>query len=1175
MELGRYRLLLPLGAGRDGVAYRAEAGGSRVEAHVLLGARDAPIRWHSVAAHLRRAQLIRHPLALKLHDVILNQSSPYTVSEDRSPEPIAAALVQTTPWPWLVVRDFLLAVCDVLLEAARLGVAPLSFGPASFRGTREDWRIELTGMRVLSELPLDGWHRLSSSCHPPEERSAGWQHDLTPLPSLTARMAANVYSLAAIFHWLLTHDTLVTAPPPPGIIPVDVNKLLEQMMLPDPLERPLLRDIRDQLAATSGSPEDLGKTRHGASAHPTSITAIPKELGRFRLLDRLGQGGMGAVYRAEDVSDPGVVAIKVLRPEFTNQADQLRRFQKEALVQAEVHHPHIVNLLEINSDHGFHYLVLEFVHGPNLSDVLSKRKRLTEAETLALMVPVTRGLSHVHQAGIVHRDIKPENILMQWKTPTEDENYPLAELDPKVSDFGLARHVVESESLSVTRPGTVLGTPWYMAPEQGLGQPVDARSDVYSLGATMFHALAGRPPFDGPTALVVLDMHRAEPVPSLQRLQPELSEAVCRIVEKSLAKDPADRYPDAASLLEELERLQQGEPTPPTDHPRRPQTASPKSLTFDFAWNLESPPGDLWPHVSNTDRLNRALGLPAVEWTWQKGAVRGKRMGRVQTFGMTIEWTEHPFEWIEGRRLGVLREFRSGPFTWLLSVVDLMPHGTGTRLQHRVSVEPAGLAGRLLAKFEIGWRMKRRFEEVYRRIDRCLVQAKQPTTNNLTADFFQPTESMSRAGKARLEEAIQKLLKHGIDPGVTEAIEQYIVSAAPQELAHIRPLALARRYELDRDQTLAACLHGVNAGLFMLLWDLLCPLCRQPADVRESLKALRSHGHCPACQSDFEVDLARSVELVCRVHPMVRESDTASYCIGGPSHAPHVVAQVRLAAGERLELDLNLREGSYRLQGPQLPTQWLLNVENGARLRRWEVNLSRPGSESGPVSLLPGGQRLILSHDQPWELLLRMERTAARDDALTAARASAMALFRELFPGEIVSIDQLLPVSTLTFVMTDVEQADSLYENQADAAAFQQVRGMMQTIADVVRREGGAVVKTMGEGALAVFDETLAAVRAGVRLRAETEPRMKVAVHCGPALVVTLNDQLDYFGATLHLLHQLPRMVGGGELLLTQSVLSDAAVSEWLQQQKLVGSVLEGGGLREVLYCYAPSGEDV
>ena len=256
-------------------------------------------------------------------------------------------------------------------------------------------------------------------------------------------------------------------------------------------------------------------------------------------------------------------------------------------------------------------------------------------------------------------------------------------------------------------------------------------------------------------------------------------------------------------------------------------------------------------------------------------------------------------------------------------------------------------------------------------------------------DPFEPPAELAGRRRRRLDDLLDGLGAHGIDPIVVERLGDFLARAPAQEVARIRPLALARRLDLDADQVVAACLHGAADGALMLLWDLLCPVCRIPSQVVDTLRAIREHGHCQACAIDFELDFANSVELIFRVHPEIRETELGTYCIGGPAHSPHVVAQARVGPGERLALDLDLGEGSYQLRGPQLAFALDFRVEPGAPSRRLDLSLIHPPGVETPRALRTGGQAFSLSNESDRELVVRIERTAPRADALTAARASA------------------------------------------------------------------------------------------------------------------------------------------------------------------------------------------
>jgi class 3 adenylate cyclase len=510
--------------------------------------------------------------------------------------------------------------------------------------------------------------------------------------------------------------------------------------------------------------------------------------------------------------------------------------------------------------------------------------------------------------------------------------------------------------------------------------------------------------------------------------------------------------------------------------------------------------------------------------------------------------------------MGVLREYSQGVFKWLATTTELRPSGRGTTLTHSVRIEPAGLMGRLVAAVEVARKGRRLVERVYRRIDAYLTGG---LAGRPDADPFEEPAGRPRI-RRRLEPLLHRLVRAGVEPGVALALGEFLAEAPPLAVARIRPLALARRLGLDPEALTAACLVGAREGLLVLLWDLLCPVCRIPAAITDTLRALAAHAHCPACYLDFELDFANSVEMIFRVHPQVRPSDLGTYCIGGPFHAPHVAAQVRLAPGERVDLELALPEGAYRVRGPQLP--WALDFRAGpsGSATRWDLPLGRAWAWSieppEPPLLRAGRQLLVLTSEHDRELLVRVERTVQRADALTAARASSLALFRELFPYEVLSPGQLVSVSAVTLLVTDLDRADDLYASLGDARAFALLQEHFQAVGQCIARAGGAVVKTVGEGVVATFNDPAAAVRAGLALlkldRSGPPLGLRVGAHSGPVLAANLSDHLDYFGATVNEARRLPQLLQGGQMVLTGPVVQDPEVAALLRARGLAVEVL-------------------
>src|SRR6478672_13394799 len=263
-----------------------------------------------------------------------------------------------------------------------------------------------------------------------------------------------------------------------------------------------------------------------------------RRVGDYQLLRRLGRGGMADVYLAEQLSLRRQVALKVLRKNLAGDDAYIRRFQHEAQAAAKLVHANIVQIYEVGCSDGTYYISQEYVPGQNLKQLLSRLGHGVDAvQAVNIIRQASAALHKAAEQKIIHRDIKPENIMIT----------PAGEV--KVADFGLARISRDGEALNLTQVGITMGTPLYMSPEQVEGRAVDPRSDIYSLGVTCYQMLAGRPPFDGDTALAVAVQHlRNEPL-RLETVRPDIPSGLCRIVHKMLAKNPLDRFQKPADIV--------------------------------------------------------------------------------------------------------------------------------------------------------------------------------------------------------------------------------------------------------------------------------------------------------------------------------------------------------------------------------------------------------------------------------------------------------------------------------------------------------------------------------------------------------------------------------------------------------------------------------------------------
>jgi serine/threonine-protein kinase len=274
--------------------------------------------------------------------------------------------------------------------------------------------------------------------------------------------------------------------------------------------------------------------------HAAELAAIAAALSQDYVVEcEIGRGGMGVVYRARDIRLDRLVAVKVLPPNLAGVEDVRERFLREARTAARLAHPNIVPIHRADELGGYVFFVMGLVQGESLADQLRARGPLAPAVVVPLLADVSRALAYAHAHGIVHRDIKPENILIDSASGRA-----------MVTDFGIAR-LAEASPLTAT--GQVLGTVYFMSPEQVASDALDGRSDLYSLGVVGFLALSGRYPLDGATASAVLVAHVTKVAPRLQDVAPEIPDAVARIIDRCLMRDPAARFPDGDSLARAFE----------------------------------------------------------------------------------------------------------------------------------------------------------------------------------------------------------------------------------------------------------------------------------------------------------------------------------------------------------------------------------------------------------------------------------------------------------------------------------------------------------------------------------------------------------------------------------------------------------------------------------------------
>ena len=268
----------------------------------------------------------------------------------------------------------------------------------------------------------------------------------------------------------------------------------------------------------------------------------------YKIISKIGQGAMGSIYKALQVSMDRIVAIKCLAPKYASNDKFRERFLREARAVARLNHPNIIQGIDVGDSNGVHYFAMEYIDGPTVGELLKRGGALDEKRALNIVTQISRALQHAFNHGIIHRDIKPDNIMLTREGVA------------KLCDLGLAKVASPQDNdSSGTKPGASMGTPYYIAPEQARGeQNVDTRADIYSLGASFFHMTTGEVPFPGQSAADVISKHLTEPVTPPRVKNPLISGAVDWVCVKMLEKAREDRYQTPNDLVKDLEAITAG-----------------------------------------------------------------------------------------------------------------------------------------------------------------------------------------------------------------------------------------------------------------------------------------------------------------------------------------------------------------------------------------------------------------------------------------------------------------------------------------------------------------------------------------------------------------------------------------------------------------------------------------
>jgi class 3 adenylate cyclase len=566
-----------------------------------------------------------------------------------------------------------------------------------------------------------------------------------------------------------------------------------------------------------------------------------------------------------------------------------------------------------------------------------------------------------------------------------------------------------------------------------------------------------------------------------------------------------------------------------------------------WTWHFDLPPEQLWPVLADTSRLNEAMGLPAyvLEETAQANGTVLRR-GRTRLAGYAFEWEERPFEWIQGQHFRQDRLFDRGPFGRVGSAFQVEHDGQGARVTCTIDLEPRLLVGRLIAAAFA----RHAAAGLHKRIGQAVDFMK----GERLSRFDLPSPRLPAGARDRAAGLADAIDRSVYGNGLGRRLGDYVLQGMAGDLVRLRPKLLAREFGIGQRPAVEACLAAARAGLLTLRWEILCPNCRGGKAGTSSLSELPRGAHCPSCNIDYERDFERNVELAFSPAPAIRPLPQGGYCLSGPMGTPHVPVQLLLSPGERRTISIELPPGPYRLR--TLHPGGHADVDHEGR--------AFPGLHVTPlgVEAMESGKpnEITFLNDTTLELAALIEDRRWTRDALTAPEVISLQAFRDLFAEATLRPGDEAAVGQVALLFSDLRGSTALYERVGDAAAFNIVRDHFAFLAAIVRDHDGAVVKTIGDAVMASFGDPVDAVQAALAMqariahfnrghggdRSDRRLVLKLGIHAGPSVMVSLNDRLDYFGSTVNMAARLQGQSQGGDIVLSEAVARDPAVKPLL-----------------------------
>jgi class 3 adenylate cyclase len=571
-------------------------------------------------------------------------------------------------------------------------------------------------------------------------------------------------------------------------------------------------------------------------------------------------------------------------------------------------------------------------------------------------------------------------------------------------------------------------------------------------------------------------------------------------------------------------------------------------ITAESRERFNVTPEALWPFVADTERLNRALRLLPVHYRSTARAGKPVLLGEYRVGGVRLaRWIEHPFDWEEPYRHSVRREYLGGLLREAVIGVELTPASGGTVVRPWIRIDARNAPAAVLARRLAAPRWTEGVLQQCRNFEQYLLGRSYTPFPQLAPQGGVATE--------RLQALASSLERAGKPPELVERLRRDLATAPDPDVTSMRPFELADRWGAERRAVLALCLHATVLGLLEMSWHVLCPNCRVSKASYRRLQALEPAVHCETCQINFDVDFGQLVEVRFDPAPAVRQVTGETFCLAGPWNSPHVLAQATLEPGERRTLNARVEAGAYRLRTLRGRSADLRASDGAPATLSLAVDEQelRPGA----ADVGAGAIEVAVENRGTTEATVMLEDAAWLDTVATGAIVGTVPEFRTLFSADVLAPGLEVRTKRLAFLFTDLAGSTAMYERIGEARAFRLVQEHFQILGEAVASHNGAVVKTIGDAVMAVFPTGADALEAAVTIQRDIRALdgggvvdatvlVRVGVHEGPCVAVTLNDRLDYFGTTVNTAARIEHESRGGEIVASGAVYQDSLAADRL-----------------------------